>query len=170
MDSSSRLSSERPRRTSPQAHDLQVLQSWAQSGDPRSSLRARIILLSADGRAASDVSTELGVGVPTVYKWCKRFRSAGLAGLVDLPRSGQPRRLSDEQRADIVRITLHEPPLRGKRWTIRTLARSLGITQHQVRQIWSDAGLRPHAEIEEHMGTSAHVRVVADERSRLLVP
>jgi transposase len=147
-----------------------VLQSWAQAGDPRSSLRARIILLSADGRAASDVGAELEVGVPTVYKWCKRFRRAGLAGLVDLPRSGQPRRLSDEQRAEIVRVTLHEPPLRGKRWTIRTLARSLGITQHQVRQIWAEAGLRPHEEMEEHLGTSAHVRVVAEERSRLPAP
>jgi transposase len=147
-----------------------MLQSWAQAGDPRSSLRARIILLSAAGRAAADVSIELGVGVPTVYKWCKRFRRAGLAGLVDLPRSGQPRRLSDQQRAEIVRITLHEPPLRGKRWTIRTLARSLGITQHQVRQIWAEAGLRPHAEMEEHLGASSHVRVVADQRSRSLAP
>jgi transposase len=144
VDSSRRQDSETSRRAAPQAHELQLLESWAQAAEPRSSLRARIVLLSAAGRSAAEVGTELGVGVPTVYKWCKRFRSAGVAGLLDLPRSGQPRRLSEDRRAEIVRITQQEPPLKGKRWTIRTLARTLGVTQHQVRQIWAEAGLRPH--------------------------
>jgi hypothetical protein len=37
------------------------------------------------------------------------------------------------------------------RWTIRTLARALGITQHQVRQIWAEAGIRPHSAPEHAM-------------------
>jgi transposase len=128
----------------PEAHAIEVLESWAQGGAARAALRARIVLLSAAGHGAAEVSAQLGVGIPTVYKWCKRFRKSGLAGLVDLPRSGQPRRLSAEKRAEVVRVTTQEPPLRGSRWTIRTLARSLGVTQHQVRQIWAEAGLRPH--------------------------
>jgi transposase len=136
-----------------------VLESWVQANDARSSLRARIILLSAAGRSAAEVGAELGVGVPTVYKWCKRFRSAGVAGLLDLPRSGQPRRLSEERRAEILRVTQQEPPLKGKRWTIRTLARTLGVTQHQVRQIWAEAGLRPHDPSDDHMAVQASVRV-----------
>jgi transposase len=151
VDSSRRPDSEIHRRALPQAHELQVLESWARANDPRSSLRARIILLSAAGQSAAEVGAELGVGVPTVYKWCKRFRAAGVNGLVDLPRSGQPRRLSEERRAEIVRITRQELPLKGKRWTIRTLARSLGVTQHQVRQIWAEAGLRPHEPTDDHL-------------------
>lgn len=144
MDSSSRRDPEGPPRISLQARDIEVLESWARSAESRASIRARVILLSASGHTASQVAAELGIGVPTVYKWCKRFRNAGLPGLVDLPRSGQPRRLSEERRAEIVRVTNEEPPLRGRRWTIRTLARTLGVTQHQVRQIWAEAGLRPH--------------------------
>jgi transposase len=144
VNSSNPSDSEKRVSVVPQAHETQILESWAQRGEARASLRARIVLLSAAGRRAAEVSAELGVGVPTVYKWRKRFRRAGIAGLVDLPRSGQPRRLSGEKRAEIVRVTLQEPPLRGKRWSIRTLACSLGVTQHQVRQIWAEAGLKPH--------------------------
>jgi transposase len=126
------------------AEQRETLSRWAEGDDVRRRGRARIILLCADGLAPEEVSRRLGVAIPTVYKWLRRFARHGSAGLSDLPRSGQPHRLPKEVRAEILRVTREEAPPNGTRWTIRVAARHLGVTQHQVRQVWSDAGLRPH--------------------------
>jgi transposase len=126
------------------SEQLQTLTEWAESDDARRRGRARIILLSAQGMSPEEVSKRLAVAVPTVYKWLRRFSRHGVAGLSDLPRSGQPHRLPKETRAEILRVTREEPPPQGARWTIRVAARHLGVTQHQIRQVWSDAGMRPH--------------------------
>lgn len=126
------------------AAQLEVLSGWASGADLRLQKRARIILLAAEGKSADMIGRELQFAVPTVYKWCRRFDKRGPNGLADLPRSGQPHRLSKPLREEIVRITTEERPPRGSRWTIRLAARHLGVTQHQIRKVWSDAGLRPH--------------------------
>jgi transposase len=122
----------------------EALSRWSESNDARRRQRSHIILLSAQGLSPEEVSTRLSVAVPTVYKWLRRFARHGVGGLSDLPRSGQPHRLSKEKRAEILRVTREETPPQGSRWTIRVAARHLGVTQHQIRQVWSDAGLRPH--------------------------
>jgi transposase len=126
------------------AEQLAALVRWTDGDDARKSKRAQIILLSARGLSADDISRMLGVGAPTVYKWRRRFSRHGLSGLSDLPRSGQPRRLPKPVRDEILRVTREEKPPNGQRWSIRLAARHWGVTQHQIRQIWSDAALRPH--------------------------
>lgn len=126
------------------AAQLEVLSGFASGVDRRLELRARIVLLAAGRKSVEAIADELGVAHPTVYKWCRRFVRHGTEGLRDLPRTGQPRRLAKAVRDEIVRITTQEAPPDGPRWTIRTAARLLGVTQHQIRQVWSDAGVRPH--------------------------
>jgi transposase len=122
-----------------------TLVRWSHADDSRRRVRAKIILLSGEGFTPDQISERLGMATPTVYKWLRRFTRAGVAGLSDLPRSGQPHRLSKEKRDEILRVTSEEQPPKGTRWTIRVAARHLGVTQHQIRQVWSDAGYRPHA-------------------------
>jgi transposase len=117
-----------------------VLSALSESSG-RQGERARLILLSAGGRSAEEVAAELGVTIPTVYKWRRRFRELGLAGLRDRARPGQPRRLSPKQRHEIARVTRDELPEVNRRWTIRSLARTLNVTQHQVRAIWAEHDL-----------------------------
>lgn len=119
------------------------LAEWRDSTDARRRLRAQIILLSASGLSAGEVGRELGVATPTVYKWRRRFVSRGISGLSDLPRSGQPRRLPKTKRDEIVRLAKEDTPPNGLRWSIRQAARHLGVTEHQIRQVWSEAGIRP---------------------------
>lgn len=126
------------------AEQRDTLTAWSEGDDPRRRGRAQIILLSTQGLSPDEVSKRLGLAVPTVYKWLRRFGRHGVAGLSDLPRSGQPHRLPKEVRAEILRVTREEAPPHGARWTIRVAARHLGVTQHQIRQVWSDAGLKPH--------------------------
>lgn len=111
---------------------------------PRLAERAQVVLLSAEGQPAARVAERLGVTVRTVYKWRRRFQVHGLEGLRDRARPGQPRRLSRQSRDEIVRLTVEELPPEGQRWTIRSVAKRLGVTQHQVRKVWSEHAVRPH--------------------------
>jgi hypothetical protein len=51
-------------------------------------LRARIVLLAADGLANSVIAAPLGICADTARKWRRRYRDSGLDGLADAPRPG----------------------------------------------------------------------------------
>ena len=53
-------------------------------------LRARIILLAAQGLDNSQIATRLDVARQVVSKWRKRFFEHRLHGLADRPRPGRP--------------------------------------------------------------------------------
>ena len=79
--------------------DRTELQRWIKRPKSSNGLaqRARIVLRCADGIQSSRVAAELGVTDNTVCKWRSRYIERGLAGLLDEPRCGAPRRVSDNQ-------------------------------------------------------------------------
>ena len=64
-------------------------------------LRARIVLKSGAGESVETVAASLGTSTKSVYKWRNRFLESGMKGLLDLPRSGQPRKLTQ---ADVKKV------------------------------------------------------------------
>ena len=71
----------------------------------RLALRARIILVCAEGVTNQVVAARLGVAGATVGKWRERFRAQRLNGLSDEPRSGAPRTITDAKIEGVVRRT-----------------------------------------------------------------
>ena len=57
-------------------------------------LRARIILRCATGATHTAIAADLGVTKQTVGKWRKRFVASRVAGLLDEPRPGAPRKVT----------------------------------------------------------------------------
>lgn len=110
----------------------------------RAVLRARIVLLCAADRSNTDVAAELGVSGETVGKWRRRYLEQGIAGLVDSPRPGRPRRVADETVAELVRTTLEDKPKGATHWSSRGLAKKLGLSQSFVSRTWRTFGLKPH--------------------------
>lgn len=53
-------------------------------------VRARIVLMAADGLRNDQIAARLDTPRQVVSKWRKRFYEARLAGLDDLPRGGRP--------------------------------------------------------------------------------
>ena len=53
-------------------------------------VRARIVLMAADGMQNKDIAERLMLPVQIVSKWRKRFYEEGLAGLDERPRPGRP--------------------------------------------------------------------------------
>jgi len=123
------------------------LRNWARSQHRigRSlALRARIVLQCRRGHSNRDVARRLGITVQTVCKWRQRFVAERLRGLLDQPRSGAPRSISDELVEAVLAKTLHEQPPDGERWSSRRLASALGISQRAVLRIWRAFDVRPN--------------------------
>jgi transposase len=119
--------------------EYQQLLNW--SRNPRRAgralaLRARIILQCRHGRSNRQVAHSLRVPEQTVCKWRQRFVAERLHGLLDQPRSGAPRSISDSLVEAVLAKTLHEPPPDAERWSSRRLASELGISQRAVLRIW----------------------------------
>jgi transposase len=113
------------------------LEAWARRRRARSlALRARIVLCCRAGRSNREVAHTLNITTQTVGKWRARFLSARLRGLLDEPRSGAPRSISDELIEALLAKTLYERPADGARWSSRRLATAFGISQRAVLRIW----------------------------------
>jgi transposase len=126
-----------------------VLQRWARRpGSAQAlALRSKIVLACAAGTANKEVAARLGVTPQMVGKWRARFVAAGLEGLSDEPRPGQPRKISDEKVEEVIARTLeHRPPGEDTHWSTRSMARAAGLNQTAVSRIWRAFGLRPHLE------------------------
>jgi transposase len=107
-------------------------------------LRARIVLGCAQGAMNAEVAQRLRVTVQTVGKWRQRFVELRLDGLVDAPRPGQPRRISDAQVEEVLAMTLERRPKEATHWSTRLMAKATGLNQTAVLRIWQAFGLQPH--------------------------
>jgi transposase len=79
--------------------EREALVAWTrQPKCPQSlALRARLILLCAAGRSNTETAAELHITIQTVGKWRQRFIEKRLDGLLDEPRPGTPRKLSEAE-------------------------------------------------------------------------
>lgn len=109
----------------------------------RDSLRAEIILRKAAGERQADIATALAISRVAITKWTSRFVEHGLAGLADKAGRGRKPSLAPEQVAAVItRVT--QPPPGRTRWSVRSMARAVGISPHAVHQIWRRNELKPH--------------------------
>jgi transposase len=110
-------------------------------------LRCRIVLGCAeDGglRSNQDVAAQLGIWPQTVTKWRRRFLDRRLAGLVDEPRPGAPRRISDERVEEVIVKTLEATPADATHWSRASMAAESGLSKSTIGRVWKAFGLKPH--------------------------
>ncbi len=77
-------------------------------------------------------------------KWRQRFLENRTAGLSELPRSGAPRRIGDEQVQAVITATLESKPDNATHWSTRAMAQRCGLSRQAVSRIWRAFGLKPH--------------------------
>lgn len=106
--------------------------------------RARIVLMSAAGKANQQIARQRGLSNATVGKWRRRFLEQDVTGLHDELRPGRPRSIGDEGVARLVRKTLETKPKDGTHWSIRQVARQTQLSKSTVHRIWQAFGLQPH--------------------------
>jgi transposase len=115
----------------------------AGTSEQRMVMRATIILRAAEGAANNAVADELGVSIPTVLLWRRRFKERGLAGLEDAPHPGRPRTYGREVRERILAETL-TPPEDATHWSRERLAERVGVSASTVGRVWKAERLKPH--------------------------
>jgi len=106
--------------------------------------RAHIILRSVAGEPNTAIARRLGVSMPLVGYWRRRYRDAGLAGLYDAPRSGRPRTHDDDQVARMLRTVLQSRPKDATHWTVRSVAAQTAISKSTVQRYFTLFGVQPH--------------------------
>jgi len=107
-------------------------------------LRARIVLGCDEGLSNSEVARKLRITGATVCKWRARFRAKRLEGLLDEPRPGAPRSITDKQVEEVVTRTLESMPQNSTHWSSRLMAAETGLSQTAIVRIWHAFGLQPH--------------------------
>ena len=126
--------------------ERETLKQWARRPKTSQALaqRARIILACADGETNTTVAERLRVTKQMVGKWRTRFLSKRLDGLLDEPRPGTPRRLSDVEVERVLTMTLESTPKNATHWSTRSLAAACGLSRSSIHRVWRAFALAPH--------------------------
>lgn len=127
------------------AQQRRQLQSWALRPKTAQALamRSRIVLLAADGLSNTEIARRQGCSLPTAGKWRQRFVDQGLDGLLDEPRPGTPRRISDADVERVLARTLESQPEAATHWSTRQMAAATGLSQSTISRIWRAFSLEP---------------------------
>ena len=136
-----------PARTIVSAEQRGLLERWVGAhGTPQSvALRARIVLLAAEGGSNSEIARQLFVSRPTVIMWRARFAADGPAALTEVkPGRGRKPTISAAKVKAIVTATTQTVPPHETHWSCRTMAAAQGVSPATVQRIWDAYGLRPH--------------------------
>lgn len=125
--------------------ERETLVRWSRrhSSSQALALRSRIVLACADGRPNTKIADELGCDRGTVGKWRHRFAAERLEGLVDAPRPGAARTISDEVVEAVVVETLETTPKDATHCSTRSMAQRHGISRQTVSEVWRAFGLKP---------------------------
>ena len=103
-----------------------------------------MVLACAAGHNNQTVARRLRLSPATVGQWRVRFARDRLDRLLDEPRPGAPRTVTDDQVEQVVITTREATPPGATRWGTRSLARTTGLSRMTISRIWHAFGLRPH--------------------------
>ena len=124
-----------------------MLESLArsQSVAHREVVRAKALLMAADGLANTAIAGALSVSPASVKSWRERFSEEGLAKLGQV-RKGRGRKPSIPQSKidEILDLTQNYRPEGETHWSCRTMAAAAGVSKSTVQLVWHARGLKPH--------------------------
>ena len=138
-------------------HEALGVLSRSQTAAHREVQRARVLLLAADGVANEKIAQTVSVTPTTVRAWRSRFEAEGLAKLGRV-RAGRGRKPTIPQSKidEIVDLTRNSKPEGHTHWSVRTMAKRVGVSPAQVQRIWAARGLKPHRVETFKLSTDPH--------------
>ncbi len=88
-----------------------------------------------------EIMRRAGTSKPTVWRWQARYLEAGVDGLLR-DKSRPPRKppLAPAIKALLLTKTMRETPANASHWSVRSMARAIGISYTTVQNIWRDPG------------------------------
>jgi len=128
------------------SEEREQLEAWARRRTSAQAVaqRSRIVLAAAEGLTTTEIAARLRITRAMAAKWRSRFVQVRLEGLLDEPRPGRPRSISDAQVEEVIVRTLETTPPDATHWSTRSMASAVGLSQTAVSRIWRAFGLQPH--------------------------
>src|SRR4051794_31330087 len=107
--------------------------------------KCRVVLLAGDGVPNNSIAQQTGVSRPTILAVRSAFSRGGVAAVIG--RQKRKRKASVltpavEQR--ILDTTLKTRPAYATHWSVRGLARELGLSRMMVQRVWQKHRIQPH--------------------------
>lgn len=127
--------------------DRLTLNRWVKSRavGEKPTLRAKMVLMTADGCPTQEILETLKVSNPTLNRWRRRYVEYGLAGLKKgKTRPSRVPPLPPEKVQEVLTLTVNGKPVAATHWSCRTLAKQVGISRMAVHRIWREHKLKPH--------------------------
>ena len=125
----------------------EVLEALArsQTAAHREVVRAKALLMAADGMANTAIAASLSVSPASVKSWRDRFAEEGLTKMGQV-RKGRGRKPSIPQSTidEIIDLTQNYRPQGETHWSCRTMAAAAGVSKSTVQLVWHARGLKPH--------------------------
>ena len=107
--------------------------------------RCQVVLLASQGVANRAIAQQTGLSRPTVLATRVAFVRGGVEALGHRPRRQRAGRvLTPELEQRILDTTLKTRPLPGTHWSVRTLAKQLGVSRMMVQRVWQRHAVQPH--------------------------
>jgi transposase len=127
--------------------ELAVLRTLVDSGKLPSkfAIRLLVILNRAAGKTLESISEFLAVSLSSVIRYVKRFNSGGLESLLkDKTRKPGKTPVSVETKNKICATACNEKPKNAAHWSVRSLAKRVGVSKSTVNNILRERGIKPH--------------------------
>src|SRR4029079_1812455 len=129
--------------------------------------RAKIVLLTADGRGTAEIMQATGKAKTVIWRWQERFREEGAAGLWrDKTRRSRIPPLSPEVAKRVVALTLAGPPPAASHWSGSAMAKAAGVSVSSVQRMCAWPPTAPGASVQT-VQRSAVCRQTARDRRPL---
>lgn len=106
--------------------------------------RAGIILMASKGSSNADIARHYDCQPQVIKLWRDRWNAEGLSGLEDRPRPGRPITMTAARKQKIVTRACRKPPKHLGRWSVRTLADSLGMNFKAVHRVLQEHDIKLH--------------------------
>lgn len=115
----------------------------------RKIIRAKVLLSIDSGKSRIEIQSELGIDSNNYYKIKKRYFLGGLSSaLEELPRSGQPPKITERLEAQITSLACSDAPAGSAKWTLSLINEKLielkyieTISNESIRQVLKKVGL-----------------------------
>lgn len=104
--------------------DRKFLEQFVKKGTKkaRAIARAKVLLFANEGYSNNEISTMTSVHRQGIWRIKKRFSEEDLEFILnEKPRSGQPKKYSNKQKAEIIAMACTKPPKGRERWSLRLL-------------------------------------------------
>ena len=83
----------------------------------------------------AEVANQMQVTRQTLGRWRNRFLKKRLDGLLDEPRPGAPRQITDEHVERVVTMTLQRTPQDATHWSTCSMAKACGLVPRKAKPL-----------------------------------